>query len=157
MSVDHYVYLTCVYVCFQGSDPLIQTARGKLQTKRSKLNDQINRELLMRKGAENLFRWVNIYMHMIYMYVNTCPVYIFRYRIGIAHWRYTSKMFSKKCLLGLSSKKKKDLSTKFSLGIFMEFLSSHFFFSLLNGMWYFHQNESAILNFISLMDGACFQ
>ncbi|XP_064599391.1 rhophilin-2-B-like [Liolophura sinensis] len=40
----------------KGSDPLIQTARGKLQTKRSKLNDQINRELLMRKGAENLFR-----------------------------------------------------------------------------------------------------
>lgn len=40
----------------KGSDPLISTARGKLQTKRSKLNDQINRELRMRNGAENLFR-----------------------------------------------------------------------------------------------------
>lgn len=40
----------------KGCDPLISTARGKLQTKRSKLNDQINRELRMRNGAENLFR-----------------------------------------------------------------------------------------------------
>ncbi|ESO82789.1 hypothetical protein LOTGIDRAFT_155816 [Lottia gigantea] len=40
----------------QGSDPLIQTARGKLQTRRSKLNDQINKELRMRNGAENLYR-----------------------------------------------------------------------------------------------------
>lgn len=41
----------------QGSDPLISTARGKLQSRRSKLNDQINRELRMRNGAENLFRY----------------------------------------------------------------------------------------------------
>ncbi|KAJ8303299.1 hypothetical protein KUTeg_019695 [Tegillarca granosa] len=40
----------------KGSDPLISTARGKLQSKRSKVNDQINRELRMRNGAENLFR-----------------------------------------------------------------------------------------------------
>lgn len=40
----------------KGSDPLISTARGKLQSRRSKLNDQINRELRMRNGAENLFR-----------------------------------------------------------------------------------------------------
>ncbi|KAK3085289.1 hypothetical protein FSP39_001133 [Pinctada imbricata] len=40
----------------KGSDPLLSTARGKLQTRRSKLNDQINRELRMRNGAENLFR-----------------------------------------------------------------------------------------------------
>ncbi|XP_046377278.1 rhophilin-2-B-like isoform X2 [Haliotis rufescens] len=40
----------------EGSDPLIQTARGKLQSRRSKLNDQINKELRMRSGAENLYR-----------------------------------------------------------------------------------------------------
>ncbi|KAK3597535.1 hypothetical protein CHS0354_018134 [Potamilus streckersoni] len=40
----------------KGSDPLISTARGKLQTRRAKLNDQINRELRMRTGAENLFK-----------------------------------------------------------------------------------------------------
>ncbi|CAH1779021.1 unnamed protein product [Owenia fusiformis] len=43
----------------KGSDPLISTARGKLQTKRSKLNDEINRELRMRNGAENLFKATN--------------------------------------------------------------------------------------------------
>ena len=41
----------------QGSDPLIQTARGKLQSRRSKLNEKINKELRMRTGAENLFRY----------------------------------------------------------------------------------------------------
>ncbi|XP_045191422.1 rhophilin-2-B-like [Mercenaria mercenaria] len=40
----------------KGCDPLLSTARGKLQKKRSKLNDEINRELRMRNGAENLFR-----------------------------------------------------------------------------------------------------
>lgn len=40
----------------KGSDPLISTARGKLQSRRSKVNDQINRELRMRNGAENLYR-----------------------------------------------------------------------------------------------------
>ncbi|KAK7114719.1 rhophilin-1-like [Littorina saxatilis] len=40
----------------KGSDPLVQTARGKLQTRRSKLNEQINKELRMRTGAENLYR-----------------------------------------------------------------------------------------------------
>nr|KAG5712634.1 hypothetical protein BaRGS_029689 [Batillaria attramentaria] len=39
-----------------GSDPLVQTARGKLQSRRSKLNEQINKELRMRTGAENLYR-----------------------------------------------------------------------------------------------------
>lgn len=38
------------------ADPLLQTARGKLQTRRSKLNDEINKELRLRAGAENLFR-----------------------------------------------------------------------------------------------------
>ena len=40
----------------QGSDPLLQTARGKLQTQRSRLNDQINREIRLRAGAENLYK-----------------------------------------------------------------------------------------------------
>lgn len=40
----------------KGSDPLVQTARGKLQSRRSKLNEQINKELRMRSGAENLYR-----------------------------------------------------------------------------------------------------
>ncbi|GAB1603770.1 rhophilin-2-B-like isoform X1 [Argonauta hians] len=38
------------------ADPLNQTARGKLQTRRSKLNDEIDKELRLRAGAENLFR-----------------------------------------------------------------------------------------------------
>ncbi|XP_014783179.1 rhophilin-2-B isoform X1 [Octopus bimaculoides] len=37
-------------------DPLNQTARGRLQTRRSKLNDEIDKELRLRAGAENLFR-----------------------------------------------------------------------------------------------------
>lgn len=40
----------------KGSDPLVQTVRGKLQSRRSKLNEQINKELRMRTGAENLYR-----------------------------------------------------------------------------------------------------
>ena len=41
----------------QGSDPRAATCRGKLQTKRSKLNMQINKELMLRSGAENLFKY----------------------------------------------------------------------------------------------------
>ncbi|XP_006816946.1 LOW QUALITY PROTEIN: rhophilin-2-like [Saccoglossus kowalevskii] len=40
----------------KGSDPLAQTVRGKMQNRRQKLNYQINKELRMRAGAENLFR-----------------------------------------------------------------------------------------------------
>ena len=40
----------------QGSDPRAATCRGKLQTQRSKLNMQINKELMLRSGAENLFK-----------------------------------------------------------------------------------------------------
>lgn len=43
---------------FQGSDPRIATCRGKLQSKRSKLNQEINKELRLRAGAENLFKCV---------------------------------------------------------------------------------------------------
>ncbi|XP_018319795.1 rhophilin-2 isoform X2 [Agrilus planipennis] len=40
----------------RGSDPRIATCRGKLQNKRSKLNQEINKELRLRAGAENLFK-----------------------------------------------------------------------------------------------------
>ncbi|XP_012941676.1 rhophilin-2 [Aplysia californica] len=40
----------------KGCDPLSQTARGKLQNQRQKLNEKINKELRMRTGAENLYR-----------------------------------------------------------------------------------------------------
>lgn len=53
-----------LFMILQGSEPLISTARGKLQTRRSKVNDQINRELRMRNGAENLFRYLNVYLNM---------------------------------------------------------------------------------------------
>jgi len=38
----------------KGSDPRLQTCRGKLQNTRSKLNMEINKELMLRAGAENL-------------------------------------------------------------------------------------------------------
>nr|XP_045616820.1 uncharacterized protein LOC123769625 [Procambarus clarkii] len=38
-----------------GSDPRLQTCRGKLQNRRSKLNQEINKELMLRAGAQNLF------------------------------------------------------------------------------------------------------
>ncbi|CAH1102037.1 unnamed protein product [Psylliodes chrysocephalus] len=40
----------------RGSDPRIATCRGKLQNRRSKLNQEINKELRLRAGAENLFK-----------------------------------------------------------------------------------------------------
>lgn len=40
----------------RGCDPRAQTCRGKLQTRRSKLNVEINKEMLLRAGAENLFK-----------------------------------------------------------------------------------------------------
>lgn len=46
------------FVLFQGSDPRVATCRGKLQNKRSKLNQEINKELRLRAGAENLFKFV---------------------------------------------------------------------------------------------------
>ncbi|ELU08014.1 hypothetical protein CAPTEDRAFT_93887 [Capitella teleta] len=41
---------------FQGSDPLQQTVRGRHQNRKHKLTAQINRELRMRAGAENLHK-----------------------------------------------------------------------------------------------------
>jgi len=40
----------------RGSDPRAATCRSKLQSKRAKLNQEINKELRLRAGAENLFR-----------------------------------------------------------------------------------------------------
>ncbi|KFB40200.1 AGAP000243-PA-like protein [Anopheles sinensis] len=40
----------------QGSDPRAATCRGKLQSKRCKLNQEINKELRLRAGAENLYK-----------------------------------------------------------------------------------------------------
>ncbi|KAK6490417.1 rhophilin-1 [Huso huso] len=40
----------------KGCDPLAQTQRSKLQHRRSRINQQINKEMRMRAGAENLFR-----------------------------------------------------------------------------------------------------
>lgn len=46
------------FFLLQGSDPRVATCRGKLQNKRSKLNQEINKELRLRAGAENLFKFV---------------------------------------------------------------------------------------------------
>ncbi|TKS74931.1 Rhophilin-1 GTP-Rho-binding protein 1 [Collichthys lucidus] len=39
----------------KGCDPLAQTQRSKLQHRRARINQQINKEMRMRAGAENLF------------------------------------------------------------------------------------------------------
>ncbi|KAF7398780.1 hypothetical protein HZH68_007418 [Vespula germanica] len=48
--------LECTVKYLGGSDPRVATCRGKLQNKRSKLNQEINKELRLRAGAENLFK-----------------------------------------------------------------------------------------------------
>lgn len=40
----------------RGSDPRAATCRGKLQNRRCRLNQEINKELRLRAGAENLFK-----------------------------------------------------------------------------------------------------
>lgn len=62
-SVYHFMVHYCkptqnnyIFILFQGSDPRIATCRGKLQNKRSKLNQEINKELRLRAGAENLYK-----------------------------------------------------------------------------------------------------
>ncbi|CAG4968843.1 unnamed protein product [Colias eurytheme] len=46
-----------VHLCDdRGSDPRIATCRGRLQTRRCQLNQEINKELRLRAGAENLFK-----------------------------------------------------------------------------------------------------
>ena len=44
------------FFVLQGSDPRAATCRSKLQSKRAKLNQEINKELRLRAGAENLFK-----------------------------------------------------------------------------------------------------
>uniref|UniRef100_A0A3B5L2K2 Rhophilin Rho GTPase binding protein 1 n=1 Tax=Xiphophorus couchianus TaxID=32473 RepID=A0A3B5L2K2_9TELE len=41
---------------YHGCDPFAQTQRSKLQHRRARINQQINKEMRMRAGAENLFR-----------------------------------------------------------------------------------------------------
>nr|XP_005990790.1 PREDICTED: rhophilin-1 [Latimeria chalumnae] len=43
----------------KGCDPLALTQRSKLQHRRARINQQINKEMRMRAGAENLFRATN--------------------------------------------------------------------------------------------------
>ncbi|CAG9571128.1 unnamed protein product [Danaus chrysippus] len=43
-------------VQYKGSDPRVATCRGRLQTRRCQLNQEINKELRLRAGAENLFK-----------------------------------------------------------------------------------------------------
>uniref|UniRef100_A0A3B4HAV6 Rhophilin Rho GTPase binding protein 1 n=1 Tax=Pundamilia nyererei TaxID=303518 RepID=A0A3B4HAV6_9CICH len=45
-----------ILFCLTGCDPLAQTQRSKLQHRRARINQQINKEMRMRTGAENLFR-----------------------------------------------------------------------------------------------------
>ncbi|XP_071535406.1 rhophilin-2-A isoform X2 [Panulirus ornatus] len=49
----------CSKATKRGSDPRLQTCRGKLQNRRSKLNQEINKELMLRAGAENLYNATN--------------------------------------------------------------------------------------------------
>ncbi|KAG8195571.1 hypothetical protein JTE90_002194 [Oedothorax gibbosus] len=41
---------------FQGSDPRLATCRGKQQNQRSKLNQEINKQIMIRNGAEKLYK-----------------------------------------------------------------------------------------------------
>uniref|UniRef100_A0A8C5SHG2 Rhophilin Rho GTPase binding protein 1 n=1 Tax=Laticauda laticaudata TaxID=8630 RepID=A0A8C5SHG2_LATLA len=53
------IWSCCYYASFlfwQGCDSLAQTQRTKLQHRRARINQQINKEMRMRTGAENLFR-----------------------------------------------------------------------------------------------------
>lgn len=51
----------------QGSDPRAVTCRGKLQSRRCKLNQEINKELRLRAGAENLYK---VCAHRTYVLIN---------------------------------------------------------------------------------------
>ncbi|XP_026919524.1 rhophilin-1 isoform X2 [Acinonyx jubatus] len=60
----------------KGRDPLAQTPRGRLQSRRAQVHQQINKELRMRTGAENLYRatsnaWVRETVALELSYVNS--------------------------------------------------------------------------------------
>ncbi|XP_021544247.1 rhophilin-1 [Neomonachus schauinslandi] len=59
-----------------GSDPLAQTPRGRPQSRRARVHQQITKELRMRTGAENLYRatsnaWVRETVALELSYVNS--------------------------------------------------------------------------------------
>lgn len=54
-----------MFFILQGSDPRAATCRGKLQSRRCKLNQEINKELRLRAGAENLFKVSRSRVHFI--------------------------------------------------------------------------------------------
>ncbi|XP_030875076.1 rhophilin-1 isoform X3 [Leptonychotes weddellii] len=60
----------------KGSDPLAQTPRGRPQSRRARVHQQITKELRMRTGAENLYRatsnaWVRETVALELSYVNS--------------------------------------------------------------------------------------
>ncbi|VCW68753.1 unnamed protein product, partial [Gulo gulo] len=62
--------------CWQGSDPLAQSPRGRPQSRRARVRQQITKELRMRTGAENLYRatsnaWVRETVALELSYVNS--------------------------------------------------------------------------------------
>ncbi|GFY65556.1 rhophilin-2 [Trichonephila inaurata madagascariensis] len=45
-----------LYITGLGSDPRLATCRGKLQNQRAKLNQEINKQIMIRNGAERLYK-----------------------------------------------------------------------------------------------------
>ncbi|XP_055949723.1 rhophilin-2-like isoform X1 [Argiope bruennichi] len=45
-----------LYITSLGSDPRLATCRGKLQNQRAKLNQEINKQIMIRNGAERLYK-----------------------------------------------------------------------------------------------------
>ncbi|KPJ11800.1 Rhophilin-2 [Papilio machaon] len=56
LRTNDFLDTTCVTKSGNGSDPRVATCRGRLQTRRCQLNQEINKELRLRAGAENLFK-----------------------------------------------------------------------------------------------------
>ncbi|MGH0123810.1 UNVERIFIED_CONTAM: hypothetical protein FKN15_066850 [Acipenser sinensis] len=52
---------------WHGCDPLAQIQRSKLQHQQSQINQQINKEMRMRAGAENLFRSITLSYAIAYL------------------------------------------------------------------------------------------
>lgn len=60
---------------FQGSDPRAATCRGKLQSRRCKLNQEINKELRLRAGAENLYKVRRLTHCAVYIEISRLSIY----------------------------------------------------------------------------------
>ncbi|KAM4028676.1 rhophilin-1 [Anomaloglossus baeobatrachus] len=54
--MEMFYHLCFIILALLGCDPFAQTQRSKLQHRRARINQQINKEMRMRAGAENLFR-----------------------------------------------------------------------------------------------------